>query len=128
MGHLVEPLQTLDAAVLQGPELSGERSRGRLHQGRQIEVVGAEAHAELAQRCPRLLRQVLHLVGDLGALQHAQRFGDLESDATDDAFLPLALLQLGDRAEQLRHVLREPQVEAPLHEGPARGRSAARRQ
>ena len=50
----------------------------------QIKMIGAEAHAEFAQRGARLLRQVLHLLGDLRALEHAERFGDLEGDAAGD--------------------------------------------
>ena len=53
MRHLVEALDGLDAAVAQRPELRRERAGRRLQQRRQVDVVGAEAHAELAQRAAR---------------------------------------------------------------------------
>ena len=77
-------------------------------------MIGAEPHAELAQRAARLLRQILHVVGDLRALEHAERLGDLKGDAARDAIEALALLKFGERAEQLGHVLGEPEVEAAL--------------
>lgn len=46
---------------------------------------GAEAHAVLAQAGARRLVERLDVVGDLGALQHAERLDDLEGDAAREA-------------------------------------------
>ena len=77
-------------------------------------MIGAEAQAELAQRAARRLVEALHLLGDAGALQHAERFGDLEGDAAHDALEPLAGLELEQHAEVLLDVLRQPEVEPAL--------------
>ncbi len=57
MGDLVNALHRFEPAVLQRPELGGERAGRRLEQRRQIQMIGAEAHAELAQGAARLLRR-----------------------------------------------------------------------
>ena len=115
MGHVVRAAHFLRARVLQRPQLRGQRARRRLDQRGEVDVVGAEAHAELAQRGAGVLRQGFQLLGDLGALQHPQRFADLEGDAARDAVERFARFQLLERAEQLLDVLRDPQVEAALH-------------
>ena len=115
MRHLVQALHLLDAAVLQGPELGGERAGRRLDQRRQVDVVGAEAHAELAQAGPGVLRQAFQLVRHLRALEHAERLADLEGDTPRDAVQSLPGLQILQGAEQLLDVLRDPEVEATLH-------------
>jgi hypothetical protein len=114
MRHLLEALHLVDAAVLQRPELGRERARRGLQQRRQIEMIGAEADAELAQRGARRLLQSLHLLGDAGALQNAERLADLKGEAAGDAFEAVALFQFGQRAEQFGHMLREPEIEPAL--------------
>ena len=115
MRGFVKALHRLDAAMLERPELRGERARGRLQQRRQINMIGAEAHAEFAQARPAVLIEAAHLVRHPGAIQHAERFGDLEGDAAPRAFEPVALFEVGQRAEPLGHELGEPGVEPGLH-------------
>ena len=43
MGHLVKALHDLQPAVLQRPELGGERARSRLQQLLNVEMMGAKA-------------------------------------------------------------------------------------
>ena len=57
----------------------------RLEQVRQIQMIGAEAHAVFAQRRARGLVETFDLLGDAVALQHAERLGELERDAARDA-------------------------------------------
>ena len=105
MRHLLEPLHIVEPAVMQRPEQRRQRARRRLQQLRQIDVIGAETHAELAQRGAVVLREGLDLLGDAGAVEHAQILGELEGDAARHAFEPLALFQLLQRPEQLLHML-----------------------
>ena len=73
MRNLVESLDRFQPAMFQRPELGGERARRRLQQARQVKMIGAETHAEFAQRGAAFLRQALHFLGDPGALEHAER-------------------------------------------------------
>ena len=59
MARHVEPVR---GAVLQRPEASRVR-RGRLQQGREVDIEGAEAHAVLAQLRPRRLIERADLLG-----------------------------------------------------------------
>ena len=61
---------------------------------RQIDVIGAEADAVLAQRGALLLVELLEVVGDLGAIEHAERLDELEGDALGE---PLQILGLVER-------------------------------
>ena len=116
MRNLFEPLELFEAALFQSPELGCEGARRRLQQRREIEVIGAEAHAELTQAGARRLLKRLHFFGDARAFQHAERFRDLERQTARDAFKTLALLEFRERAEQLRHVLGQPEIETALDE------------
>ena len=114
MRHFLKPLHVLKTAVMQRPEQRRKRARRRLEKRGQIDVIGAEPHAELAQRGAVLLGESLHVLGDARAVQHAQFFGELEGDAARHPFQAFALLQLLERPEQLLDMLREPEVEALL--------------
>ena len=72
MRHFLDPGHPLDAAMLQGPELGGQRAGCRLQKGWQVDVVGTEADTDLAKRGSPLLVEVLHLVSDPGPLEDAQ--------------------------------------------------------
>ncbi len=67
--------------VLERPELCRQRARRRLQQDRQVDVIGAEAHAVFAQGGARRLVEALDLFRDLLPLQDAERFYQLERDA-----------------------------------------------
>ena len=114
MRHVVEALG-LGGRFLQRPELHRERARTGLQQVRQIEMIGAEAHAVLAQRRARFLIEAFHLLGDARALQHAERFGELERDAARDAGDVFRAGQRQQRPEQLLDVRLDPEVEPRLH-------------
>ena len=51
--------------MLERPELRGEAARGRLEQQRHVKMIGAEAHAMLAQRGAGILLQTLDVVATL---------------------------------------------------------------
>src|SRR5262249_12901271 len=70
--------------ALEPPQLQRQHARAGLEQRRQIHVVGAEADTVVAQRRARRLVQALDLLGDALALDHAQRFHELERDAAGD--------------------------------------------
>ncbi len=67
------------------PELRGEPARRRLEQRRQVDVIGAEAHAVFAQARARRLVQPLHFLGDALAIEHAERLDQLKGDAARNA-------------------------------------------
>ena len=71
--------------MLERPELRRQTRAARLEQRRQVDVVGAEAHAVLAQGGARRLIEPLDLLGHLLALEHAERFDELEGDTARDA-------------------------------------------
>src|SRR6516162_10901389 len=73
------------ATMFERPELRRQRTRPRLEQGWQIDVIGTEAHPVFTQRRTRGLLQPLDLVHNLVAIEHAERFGELERNATRDA-------------------------------------------
>ena len=79
-------------------------------------MVGAKAHAELAQCAAGVLIQRLDVVGDLGALEHAERFANLKRHAARDAFKAFAVFQIKQRPQQFLDVLIDPQIEAALHD------------
>jgi hypothetical protein len=105
----------VDIVLFLGPQQRGQRARRGLQQLREIDVIGAEPHAVFAQRGARGLVEILHLGGDLGAFEHAERFDQLEGDAAADALQILGLGQLEQRPEQLFDVGLEPEVEPGLH-------------
>ena len=94
MEDFIEALERVAAAMLQGKELRGERARRGLDQARQIKMIGAEADAKFPQRGAGLLGEAFHVVGDARAIENAERFGDLESNAARNALEPLAFLQI----------------------------------
>ncbi len=96
--------------LLERPELEGEHARCRLEQRRDIDVVGAEAHAEFAQCGARRLIEPLDLIGDLAAIEHAQRLDQLECDAAGDAGDLFAGSELEQRSQQLFDMGLEPEV------------------
>ena len=75
----------IDIVLLLGPQQRGQRARRGLQQRREIDVIGAEADAVFAQRRARGLVEILHLGGDLRALQHAERLDQLKRDAARNA-------------------------------------------
>ena len=115
MRHFLEPLHLVETAMLQGPEEGGQRARRGLQQQGQIEMIGAKAHAELAQRGAVFLREALDVLGDAGAVENAELFGELEGDAARHALESLAFFQRLERAEQFLHMLGEPEIEPRLH-------------
>ena len=114
MGDFVEPLHAVNAAMLERPELGRERTRGRLQELGQVEVIGAEADPQLAQGGAAGLVEGLGILGHPRALQNAECLADLEGDAAADAFDPFALFEVGEGAEQLLDVLADPKVDAAL--------------
>ena len=114
MRDLVEAA-LVEAAVAQGPELRRERPRRRLEQGRQEDVVGAEADAVAAQRPAAVLIEAAHLVRHLRAFQHAQRLDDLVADALGETRKVRRGLDLHQRAEQAHDVGFQPRIQAGLH-------------
>src|SRR4029077_10681406 len=50
------------AALAERPELGREHPDGWLHESGNIDVIGAEAHAELAQQAARILVQAFHVL------------------------------------------------------------------
>ena len=78
-------------------------------------MIGAEPHAVFAQRRARGLVEILHLGGNLRALQHAQRFDQLERDAAGDAGDVFGLGKPEQRAQQLFDMRLQPQIEPRLH-------------
>ena len=101
--------------MLERPELRRQRARRGLEQSRQIDVIGAEAHAVFAQRGACRLIEALDLLGHLLALQHAERFDQLEGDAARHAG---DIVGGGEREQRRQHLLDmglEPEVEPGLH-------------
>ena len=96
-------------------ELSGQGPGSGLQESRQVEMIGPEADACLAQGRPGVLVEAADLVEHLGALEHAESLADLEGDAAADAFDALALFEIGEGAEQLLHMLGDPEVEPALN-------------
>ena len=100
--QFVEPL-VLRAVVLEHPELRREAARRGLEQRRQIEMIGAEAHAVFAQHRARRLVEAFDVLGDLLPLQHADRLDQLEGDAAGDAG---DVLGRGEREQRRRAAAR----------------------
>ena len=111
--------------MLQRPELGRERARRRLHQRRQIDVIGAErtpclrseaaapGRAASGRRRPR-------------AVEDAERLDELKGDALASPEV-LRLLEREQRPEQPLDMVADPDVEARLHSLARRRRSTARR-
>ena len=116
-GKLLDRVEALPfrAPIFERPELRRQRPRPRLEQRRQIDVIGAEAHAVLAQRRTRGLLQALDLVRNLVAIEHAERFGELERNATRDAGYVLSRGEPEQRLQESLDVGLEPQIEPRLH-------------
>ena len=73
------------AVVLQRPEQRDRGRRARLDQGRNEDVIGAEAHAEAAQCRAPVLVERLDVLGDVAAVEQAEILDELERDAAADA-------------------------------------------
>ena len=71
----------LRATVLKCPQLHRQSARCRFEQHRNINMVGAKAHAVPAQRCTRSLIEPLHLVRNFLPLKHTERLDQLKGDA-----------------------------------------------
>ena len=127
MQQIVEA-PALRAVMRERPELGRERTRRRLEQQRQVDVVGAEAHAVFAQAGALGLFQPLHVVGDPLPVEHAERFDQLERDAARDAGDVGRGREFEQRAEQLLDVRLEPVLEPRLDRFARRARKDARRQ
>ena len=108
MHDIGERLRDFTRLVLQHPELRREGAWRGLQQQRQVNVVGAKAHADLAKRRAPSLIEGLDVLRDLIALKHAQGFSDLESDSTRYPLKALSLFQIEERAKQLLDMLRQP--------------------
>ena len=83
---------------------------------------GAEAHAVLAQVGARGLVERLDVVGDLGALEHAERLDDLEGDAAGEPGDVVGGAEHEQRRQQALDMRARPQVEPRLHRFVARRR------
>ena len=57
------------AVVLQRPQERDQARRSRLQQGGDEDVIGAEAHAETAQRGASLLVERLDVLGDVAPVE-----------------------------------------------------------
>src|SRR6185437_7686402 len=79
-------------------------------------MIGTKPHAELAQCGARLLRQALDVFRDLGAIENAERFGNLEGDPARNALKTFAFLKVEKWAEKPLDVLSEPEIKALLHQ------------
>ena len=79
-------------------------------------MIGAEAHAVFAQRRARRLVEALDLFRHLLALQHAERFDQLEGDAARHAGDVFGGGQREQRRQQFLDMGLEPEVEPGLHQ------------
>ncbi len=114
MGDLVDAL-LVEPTMPEGPELGRQRTRCRLeHQGH-VEMIGAEAHALLAQGRATFLLQPAHFLEHFRALKHAERFGNLEGDAARDAGQILGILELDHGAERAHDIGLEPGFQPGLY-------------
>ena len=66
--------------VNQRPQLRAQGSRGRLEQSRNIDIEGAEAHAQLSQGAARGLIERLHLRLDAFAFEDPERLRQFERE------------------------------------------------
>ena len=73
------------AVILQRPQQRDEAGGAGLEQRRHEDVVGAEAHAEAAQRGAGFLVERLDVLGDVAAVEEAEILDELEGDAAADA-------------------------------------------
>ena len=105
----------IDVVLLLGPQQRGQRPRRGLQERREIDVIGAEAHAVFAQGSARGLVEILHLGGNLGALEHAERLDQLERDAAPDAGDVFGLGEPEQRPQQFFDMRLQPQIEPRLH-------------
>src|SRR5271166_2070279 len=80
-----------------------------------MKMIGAEANAAFPQGRARTLRQRLDVVGDFRAVEHAERFGDLEGDAARETLEPFGFFEIRQRSEQFLYMLRQPEIEAALN-------------
>ena len=101
--------------MFERPELRRQRPRPWLEQRRQIDVIGAEAHAILTQHPARRLVEALDLLGDLGAFEHAERLHQLERNPARDARNVLGGGKLEQGAQKFFDMGLEPQIEPRLH-------------
>ena len=99
MGHFVKALHHFQPAVIQRPELGGQRTRRGLQQLLDVEMVRAKAHPQLAQSAAGGLIERFDVGGHARALQHAKRFGGLEGDAARDALKALAGFKFSQRPQ-----------------------------
>ena len=105
----------IDVVLLQGPQQRSERAGCRFQQRRQVDVIGAEAHAVFSQGRAGRLVEVLHLGRDLRTFQHAQGLDQLEGDAARDPGDVAGLGEIEQRPEQFFNMRLQPQVEPRLH-------------
>ncbi len=78
-------------------------------------MIGAEAHARLAERRTGILVEAAHFVENLRALQYAERLANLESDAPGEPRQLGIGLEIHHRAEQAHHIGLEPGAQAVVH-------------
>ena len=102
----------IDAGLGQRPQLRAQRPRRRLQQRRDIDVMGAEADAELAQGAARFLVERLDLRLDALALQHAERLRHLEGDRARRFGRALRVGERDQRPEDFAQMGGEPQRQA----------------
>ena len=69
----------------------------------------------MRKRRARGLVEILHLGGDLGALEHAERLDQLERDAAPDAGDVFGLGEPEQRPQQFFDMRLQPQIEPRLH-------------
>ena len=100
--------------MLERPELGDQAARGRLQQRGHEDVVGTEAHAEAAQPGAHGLVQLADVLGNLRALQNAERFDETERDAAGKTLEALAGFQVAQRLQHGVDMGAQPQDEARL--------------
>src|SRR5208282_1345911 len=93
-------------------------SRG-LEQGGNVDIEGAEAHAELSQGAASVLIERLDLRLDALALENPERLRQLEGEIAHAFGNGLGLGEVDERAERLAHMRDEPERDARLDRLPA---------
>ena len=80
MQNFVEPFDR-PRPMLESMKPRGKSARSGLNQIWQVEMVGAEAHSELAQRRAIRLTERFDLVCNASTVEHTERFCDLKGNA-----------------------------------------------
>ena len=78
-------------------------------------MIGAEADAKFPQCGAGILGKALYVVGNTDTIENTEGFGDVERKAARNSLKSLAIFQIGERPEELLHMLRKPEIEPPLH-------------